>query len=398
VIGDRPEREAADVRSGRLRSLTPYLFEELTRLRDRKVAQGSDIIDLSIGDPDIGAPGAAVRALKKYAGDRRLDRYTPAWAVREFNEAAAGFMLRRYSVSLDPASEIAPVIGTKEGLANLALAVVDPGAAALVPDPGYPVYGRSVGFAGGVVRSVPLKRENGFLPDLRDVEGQGVRLVFLNYPNNPTSAVAPPDFFQAAVEFGKRHRACVVNDAAYAEITFDGYESPSILQAEGAGGTAVEFHSLSKTYGIPGWRVGFVAGRRDAVAALSALKSNIDSGVPGMMLLAARDMLEEGGGLPAGARREYARRRELIRRALRAAGISYHESPATLYIWAGVPGGMPSRDFAGRLLEEAGVMVAPGLGFGAAGEGYFRISITCGTARVAEAAERIEEACRKWMS
>jgi LL-diaminopimelate aminotransferase len=397
VAVGRPDRKLLELRSERLRSLPPYLFEELTRFKNRKRAEGADIVDLSIGDPDTGAPPEAVEALRKYAGDRRLDRYTPAWAVEEFNESAARYMRRRYSVDLDPACEIAPVIGTKEGLANLSLAVVDPGSFVLVPDPGYPVYLSSVGFAGGEARPMPLTEENDFIPDLRVTHcREAPRMVFLNYPNNPTSAVAGPALFDEAVEFGRRTGACIVNDAAYSEITFDGYVSPSILEVEGAREVAVEFHSFSKTYGVPGWRVGFAAGRRDVINALKTLKSNIDSGVPGMMLLAARDMLDLGRGHIGKTLREYAARRALLLEALDAVGIGHHKSPATLYVWAKVPGKMGSVDFARLLVEKAGVIVAPGIGFGSGGEGYFRLSLTCPRDEAAKAGTRIKEVSRAW--
>lgn len=396
MVADDSGRRAPALVSERLRALPPYLFEELTRLKNQKLAEGVQIADLSIGDPDTGAPPVAVDALKKYADDRRLDRYTPTWAVQEFNEAVARYMKARYGVDLDPACEIAPVIGTKEGIANLSLAVVDPGSVALVPDPGYPVYSRGVGFAGGEVRFMPLKEEDDFLPDFDAFAGERPRLVFLNYPNNPTSAVAGPALYGEAVTLGRKTGACIVNDAAYNEITFDGYQSPSILEVEGAREVAVEFHSFSKTYGVPGWRVGFAAGRSDVIRALKTLKSNIDSGVPGMMLLAARDMLDEGGAHIADTMGEYAARRALVRQALDRAGITYHRSPATLYVWAGVPGGMKSVDFAKLLLDRAGVIVAPGIGFGPAGEGYFRLSITCPREDIARARERIEEVSRSW--
>jgi len=396
VAADRPERNTPGLESERLRALPPYLFEELTRLKNRKLAEGVDVVDLSIGDPDTGAPPMAVEALRKYAGDRRLDRYTPTWAVEEFNEAVARYMRERYSVDLDPASEITPVIGTKEGIANLSLAVIDPGSVALVPDPGYPVYSRSVGFAGGEARFMPLTESRAFLPDLGAFRGDKPRLVFLNYPNNPTSAVAGPGLYSEAVEFAHETGACIVNDAAYSEITFDGYVSPSVLEAAGAGDVAVELHSFSKTYGVPGWRVGFAAGRRDVIGALKTFKSNIDSGVPGMMLLAARDMLAGAGSHIGDTSSEYAARRALVCGALEAAGITYHKSPATLYIWAKVPGVMGSVDFARLLVERAGVIVAPGIGFGAEGEGYFRLSITCPREDIARGMERIEEVSGSW--
>jgi LL-diaminopimelate aminotransferase len=396
VTRDRSDRKTHPVEAERLRALPPYLFEELTRLKNEKRAAGVDIADLSIGDPDTGAPPVAVDALKKHADDRRLDQYPPTWAAEEFNAAAARYMRERYGVDLDPACEIAPVIGTKEGIANLSLAVVDPGSVALVPDPGYPVYSRSVGFAGGRVRYMPLSEGKAFLPDLGQYRKERPRLVFLNYPNNPTSAVAGPRLYAEAVEFGLETGACIANDAAYNEITFDGYVSPSILEVSGAKEVAVEFHSFSKTYGVPGWRVGFVAGRSDAVCALKTFKSNIDSGVPGIMLLAAKDMLEKGGSHIGETLGEYAERRALLHEALDAAGIAYHKSPATLYVWAKVPGATSSMEFAKVLLEKAAVIVAPGVGFGPGGEGYFRLSITCPREDIARARERIEEVSNSW--
>jgi len=253
-----------------------------------------------------------------------------------------------------------------------------------------------VGFAGGRVRFMPLREAGGFVPELGAFSRERPRLVFLNYPNNPTSAVAGPGLYAGAVKFAEETGACIVNDAAYSEITFDGYVSPSVLEYEGAREVAVEFHSFSKTYGVPGWRVGFAAGRRDAIAALRTFKSNIDSGVPGMILLAARDMLEGGGGHLRGTLNEYAARRALVREGLEAAGIPVYSSPATLYVWAKVPGGADSVGFARMLVENAGVIVAPGIGFGPGGEGYFRLSITCPRGDISRAMERIEEVSGSW--
>lgn len=385
------DREA---RASRLRTLPAYLFEELVRIRCRSEERGIDVIDLSIGDPDLGAPVAVVEALRNYAGDPRLHCYTPPWVIDKFASAVGGWIKRRYGVDLDPAAEIFPVIGTKEGLAHLPLAILDPGEVALVPDPGYPVYSRAVWFAGGRVEWMQLKAENGFLPDLDSLKGKKPRLVFVNYPNNPTSAVATLDFYARLVAWAQDANAYVASDAAYSEIGFDGGRSPSILQVPGAREVAVEFHSFSKTFNMAGWRVGFVAGQPDLVGALKTLKSNIDSGVFGPILMASIAAIEEGTqGLEA-TLGEYAARRSLVFRALEASGLEYHRSPATLYIWAKTPGGVPSLEFAKRLLEQCGVLVAPGIGFGQGGEGYFRISVTCPTSRVRVAAERLEEACR----
>jgi LL-diaminopimelate aminotransferase len=387
------QREA---RSSRLRALPAYLFDELVRLRHATEARGVDVIDLSIGDPDLGAPPAVVEALRKYAGDPRLHCYTPQWVIEKFNEAAAAWMRRRFGVDLDPATEIVPLIGTKEGLAHLPLAVLDPGDTALVPDPGYPVYSRGVWFAGGRVEWMGLVGERGFLPDLGALAGKSARLVFVNYPNNPTSAVATPDFYGSLVAWARQAGAFVASDAAYSEVVFDGHTSASLLATPGAKDVAIEFHSFSKTFNMAGWRVGFAAGQADLVASLRTLKSNIDSNVFGPVLMASMEALDEGWTSLASTLEEYGVRRALISRGLEECGIEYHRSPATLYIWARVPGGMKSIEFAEVLLKRAGLLVAPGVGFGEHGEGHFRISITCPTSRVKAAGERLHEVAKLW--
>jgi LL-diaminopimelate aminotransferase len=384
------------VRSKRLRDLPVYLFEELAGTIRQKEAEGVDVVDLSIGDPDLGAPHCVVEALAEFSSDRRLHRYTPQWAVKEFNTAVAGWMAQRFSVKLDPATEIVPLIGSKEGIAHLPLAVVDPDDLALVPDPGYPVYSRGVWFAGGRVEWLPLLEEHGFLPAPGSIKAHKARLIYLNYPNNPTSATADLDFYRRVVDTAGRSGAFVANDAAYSEITFDGYSAPSILQVPGAKEVAVEFHSFSKSFSMAGWRVGFAAGSADVVDALRALKSNIDSGVFGAPLLAAARALREGWDDHARMMEEYSARRALLLECLEACGMEWHRSPATLYIWGKVPGSGSSLEFARMLLERAGVLVTPGVGFGSAGEGYFRISITCPTERIRIAATRLREVCRLW--
>ncbi|MFH1312855.1 MAG: aminotransferase class I/II-fold pyridoxal phosphate-dependent enzyme [Candidatus Eisenbacteria bacterium] len=386
------------MKSKRLRDLPVYLFEDLAVKRRQKAAEGIDVIDLSIGDPDLGAPACVIEALCRHAADRRLHCYTPYWAVETFNQTVSGWMAERFGVDLDPSSEIMPVIGTKEGIAHLPLAVLDPGDVALVPDPGYPVYSRGVWFAGGRVEWMPLRAGTGYLPDTESLEMRDRRLVYLNYPNNPTSAVAEIDFYEAIVDRAREANAIVVSDAAYSETTFDGYQSRSLLEVPRAGELAVEFHSLSKTFGMAGWRVGFAAGNERIISALGALKSNIDSGVFGAVLLAAAEAIENAWPAMAGIKHEYTLRRSLIRKCLETCGLEYHNSPATLYIWAKVPGEETSIGFATTILEEAGVLVAPGVGFGECGEGYFRISVTCPTDRIKTAMERIQKVSERWMT
>ena len=324
--------------------------------------------------------------------------YTPHWAVEAFNRAVSGWMAERFGADLDPSAEILPVIGTKEGLAHLPLAVLDPGDVALVPDPGYPVYSRGVWFAGGQVEWMPLRAGTGFLPRLESLDMRGRRLVYLNYPNNPTSAVAEIDFHEEIADRAQRAGTIIVSDAAYSETTFDGYKSRSILEVAGAGQLAVEFHSFSKTFSMAGWRVGLAAGNHKIISALSALKSNIDSGVFGAVLLAAAKGIRDGWPAHAETKQEYSLRRSLIRECLETCGLEHHRSPATLYIWAKVPGEETSLEFARTVLEEAGVLVAPGVGFGKYGEGYFRLSVTCPTERIRTATERLREVSKRWMT
>ena len=385
-----------DIRAGRLRKLPEYLFEVLAETRRRKEAEGVEVIDLSIGDPDIGAPPAAVEALKQHVDDRRFHRYTPRFAVESFNRAASEWMKKRFGVELDPAREILPLLGTKEGIANLPLAVLDAGEVALVPDPAYPVYSRGVWFAGGTVRWMPLREDSAFLADVGMIRDVSPRMVYVNYPNNPTSAVANAGFYADLVGTAREVGALVVNDAAYSEIAFGGHRSPSVLEVPGAMDVAVEFHSFSKTFSMAGWRLGFAAGNRRIIQALRTLKSNIDSGVFGPVLMAGVAVLESGWDWHRKILKEYETRRNLIFDGLEACGIEYHRSPATLYVWAKVPGGGGSMEFARSLIEQTGILVAPGIGFGDGGEGCFRISITCPTEKVRTAADRMREVSKGW--
>jgi len=395
--GDNAGDPSGDgIRAERLKRLPTYLFEELASIRRAREDEGKEVVDLSIGDPDLGAPEVAVEALAKYAADTRLHRYPPDSAIEAFSQAACEWMKGRYGVDLDPSCEVYPVIGTKEGIALLPLATLDPGDLALVPDPGYPVYSRGVWFAGGKVEWMPLKEDRGFLPEVGLIERHRPRLVYLNYPNNPTSAVANADFYRLAINAAGRTGSYIVNDAAYSEVAFDGYDAPSILQVPGARERALEFHSFSKTFSMAGWRVGFVAGNRHMIASLRTLKSNVDSGVFGAVLMAAATVIREGWDAHREMIEEYARRRAIIFDGLRACGIGYYESPATLYVWARVPGSKGSMEFARSLLDEAGILVTPGVGFGKNGEGYFRISITSPTDQVEIAGKRLHEMSRAW--
>ncbi len=380
----------------RIADVPPYLFAELDRRKAAVVARGVDVIPLGIGDPDLPTPAPVVEALEVAARDPANHRYPDYEGSAAFRRAAAQYMTSRFGVDLNPAAppdgEVLALIGAKEGLAHLVWAMVDPGDVVLCPDPGYPVYATHTRFCGGEPYLLPLLPERGFLPDLDAVPEQVARrakILFLNYPNNPTGATADLVFWERALDFCRRHDILLAHDNAYAEIGYDGYRAPSVLQLPGARDVAVEFHSLSKPFNMTGWRVGFCCGNARAVAALGVVKNNTDSGVFGAVQQAAivalgldRRHLEERLEV-------YRRRRDLMVSALRSAGISAPSPRATIYLWCPVPEGETAAGFSGRLLEESGVFVTPGTGYGRHGEGFFRISLTCADARLEEAARRI---------
>jgi len=385
------ETTRRSLQAKRLQALPVYLFEDLASKRLKKEAEGVEVIDLSIGDPDLGAPSTAIENLKRNLGQKHLHGYTPEAVNRVFRQAVSRWMRERFNVEIDPDSEVLPVIGTKEGLAHLTMATADPNDVVLVPDPAYPVYARSTILAGAKAVTMPLSPEEDYLPRLDDFRGVQPKLVFLNYPNNPTSATAEKAFYEEAVAFARSTGALLVNDAAYSEVCFDGYHSCSILEVAGAKEVAVEFHSFSKTFSMAGWRVGFVVGSRRAIDALAKLKCNLDSGVFAPILLAASSLLEQGWEEHARMIAEYGKRRRMLIEALAASNFEYHDSPATLYIWVRIPNGGSSVEFAEKLLDRAGLLVAPGCGFGEYGEGYFRLSVTCPTEKVEIACERLRE-------
>ena len=380
----------------RIAEVPPYLFAELDRRRAAVAARGIDVIPLGIGDPDLPTPEPVVAALRAEAGVPSNHRYPDYEGCPAFREAAAAYMARRFGVSLDPGSpprgQVLALIGAKEGLSHLVWAFCDPGDVVLCPDPAYPVYAVHTRFCGGVPYRLPLRAELGFLPDLDAVPADVARrakILFLNYPNNPTAAVADLAFFERAVAFCRRHDILLAHDAAYVEIGYDGYLAPSVLQVPGAADVAVEFHSLSKPFNMTGWRIGFACGSPAAVAALAIVKNNTDSGPFTAVQRAAVAALDLPRADLEGRIEVYRRRRDRMTDALRAAGIAVPRPQATIYLWCPVPAGETSAGFAGRLLEEAGGFVTPGTGYGPGGEGFFRISLTCPDARLDEAARRI---------
>lgn len=376
----------------RIEQLPPYLFAEIDRKKNEMIEKGVDVIDLGVGDPDIPTPDHIIEALREACVDPENHRYPSYVGMLSFREAAANWYGKRFGVSLDPPREVVALIGSKEGIAHAPLAFLDPGDVALVPDPGYPVYPVSTTFAGGVPYSMPLLKENGFFPDLDSIP-ENVRanavMMFLNYPNNPTTVLANESFFEEVVDFAQKNDILVCHDAAYTEIAFGGANPLSFLEIPGAKDVGIEFHSLSKTFSMTGWRVAFAAGNEKAIEGLGKVKTNIDSGIFQAVQVAGVKALENHS-LGLEERKEvYRERLRIFCRALDQAGIKYTKPDATFYVWFEVPEGMTSSEFSSRMLSEAAVVVTPGNGFGDCGEGYARVSVTFDTERIAQAAERI---------
>ena len=376
----------------RVSQVPPYLFVQISRKIAEKQAQGIEVISFGIGDPDIATPDSVVAALRESALDPLNHRYAESDGLPMFRRAVAEWYGQRFGVSLDPDKEVLSLIGAKEGIGHVALCFIEPGDIALIPDPSYPVYSVGTLFAGGESYTMPLSEENGWLPDLDAIPDDLARqstVMWINYPNNPTGATAELDYFQRVVDFAKKHEIAVMHDACYTEVTYDGYRPPSFLQAEGAKDVGLEFHSLSKTYNMTGWRLGMAVGNAEMIDKLMIVKSNLDSGVPQAVQL----MGIEAMGLPQAAIDErnavYQRRRDRITSALREIGLKVEPPKASLYIWARVPEGYTSAAFSERLLEERDVLVSPGTGYGRCGEGYVRLSLTVPDVEIEKALERM---------
>jgi LL-diaminopimelate aminotransferase len=378
--------------SKRLERLPPYLFAELERKVREKRDAGVDVISLGIGDPDTPTPLPVIDALAAGAADPGTHRYPSNRGRPELREAVARFYARRFGVELDPESEIVPALGAKECIFNLNLAFLDPDSIALAADPGYPVYTGGPLLAGSEAVLMPLVPEVGFAPDLDAIGGEvarRARLLYLNYPNNPTGAVVPDGLFERAVEFGREHDVLIVHDASYTETTFDGYVAPSFLETPGAKEVGVEVFSLSKGWNMTGWRTAAIVGNAEAVNAYWHLKTNIDSGMFEPVQLAAAAALDAGP--PPEMREIYQRRRDLVCGALREIGVDVTPPKGTIYVWAPVPSGHTSASYCELVLEESAVVVSPGGAYGPNGEGFFRISLTVPDARLAEAVERLRD-------
>jgi LL-diaminopimelate aminotransferase len=379
----------------RVRTLPPYLFAELDRRVAAKRATGADVISLAIGDPDLPTPPHVVEALREAAADPATHQYPSYYGLPALRAAIADFYRRRFGVDLDPGTEVLPLLGSKEGLAHLSLAFVDPGDQALVPDPGYPVYAISTALAGGTPVPMPLDGSNRFLPEFGGLEASPrTKVIWLGYPSNPTGAVADSAFFERAVAFAADRDLLLCHDAAYSEITFDGYVAPSVLQAPGAKDVAIEFGSLSKTYNMTGWRIGFAVGNAQAIGALATLKTNVDSGIFNAVQRAAVVALMGPQDHVEQMRAVYQKRRDVVVAAFDELGLGVDPPLGSIYVWLPTPGGRTSADFAQELLEEAAVVVAPGTGYGAHGEGFIRVSLSTPDDRLAEAMERIRQRVR----
>lgn len=378
----------------RIRTLPPYLFAAIDEMKQQAVARGVDIINLGIGDPDLPTPDPIVQRMREAVANPLHHQYPSSNGMLSFRTAVANWYARRFHVTADPTSEVVTLIGSKEGIGHIPMAFVDPGDIVLVPSPGYPVYPVATSFAGGTPWEMPLLKHNGFLPDLDAVPShvaEKAKLMFLNSPNNPTAAIADTAFFERVIDFANRYRIIVCHDAAYSEIFYDGMRPPSFLETDGAMDVGIEFHSLSKTFNMTGWRLGFAVGRADVIAGLSQVKSNLDSGQfqavqeAGMTALAADDQLT------AGLRAVYQERRDTLVAGLHTLGLQFDVPTATFYVWIEVPAGYSSASFTTHLLEQAGIVTTPGNGFGSPGEGYIRMALTTTKERLGEAVERMKQ-------
>jgi len=381
--------------AGRIKRLPPYLFAAIDEMKRKAIARGVDIINLGIGDPDLPTPTPIIDALSRAAADPKNHQYPSYEGMLSFRKAVADWYRHRFNVTLDPASEVLTLIGSKEGIGHIPLAFVDRGDVVLVPSPGYPVYSVATSFAGGKAHLMPLTKKTGFLPDLKAVPAsvaKKAKLMFLNSPNNPTSVVMSKDYFGNVIAFARKHKTIVCHDAAYSEIFYDGRRPASFLEVEGAKEVGIEFHSLSKTYNMTGWRIGFAVGNQQVLNGLLKIKSNLDSGCFQAIQEAGIAALNLDHSVMDDLRAMYQERRDVLVPGLKQLGLDVDLPPAAFYVWVAVPKGYTSASFTTHLLEKAGIVTTPGNGFGAAGEGYIRLTLTTPKERLLEALERIRKA------
>jgi LL-diaminopimelate aminotransferase len=378
----------------RIEKLPPYLFVEISRKIAEKKAKGEPVVSFGIGDPDFPTPPHIIDRLCQAAQDPANHRYPETVGLPKLRQAITGWYHRRFGISLDADTEVLPLIGAKEGIVHIALCCTDPGDLVLVPDPAYPPYSMGTILAGGLPYHLPLTEENGFLPVLEAIPSdvlKQAKLLWLNYPNNPTGAVADLDLFHRVISLARQHNITVCHDAAYTEVTFDGYQPVSFMQAEGAREVGVEFHSLSKSYNMTGWRIGMAVGNAELIDALGRVKSNLDSGVPQAIQYAAIEALTGPQDSIKEQNARYQRRRDLVVDKLNSMGLKAQLPKAGLYVWAKVPSGYTSVEFTNDLLEQVGVVVTPGVGYGKRGEGYVRLSLTIADASLVKGLSRLAE-------
>jgi len=379
--------------ASRLKHLPPYLFASIDKMKQKALAKGTDLIDLSIGDPDIPTPSSIVHAMKKAVGNPVHHRYPSYEGMLSFREAVAKWYKKRFNVTLNPHTEVLSLIGSKEGIGHIPLAFVNLGDTVLVPSPGYPVYPIGTLFAGGESYFMPLRDENNYLPDLARIPKkilQKTKLMFINYPNNPTSAVAPREFYKEVIRLALRYNIIFCHDASYTEIYYD--KRPlSFMQIPGAKDVGIEFHSLSKTYNMTGWRIGFAVGNREVLAGLGKVKTNLDSGVFQAIQEAGIVALNMDQNSLSGIRKTYQKRRDILYNGLKKLGMELMKPKATFYVWVKVPPRFNSMSFVTHMLDKTGVLATPGNGFGEAGEGYVRFALTAPSKRIREAVERIQK-------
>ena len=385
--------------SQRLEKIPPYLFAQIDKKIDEAKEKGINIISLGIGDPDMPTLPNIVGAMHEAVYKPENHDYPPYQGTKEFRKASANWMKKRFNVELDYDSEMLALIGSKEGLAHIFFAFVDSGDIVLVPDPGYPVYKNGTILAGGEIYLMPLLAQNNFLPNFEKIPpeiAKRAKLMFLNYPNNPTGAVADLEFYQKAVDFAKKYDILICNDQAYSEMTYDNYIASSILEIEGAKDCAIEFYSHSKSYNMTGWRIGFACGNKEAIKALGTIKNNIDSGVFKAIQEAGIEAYNTPKSEIEKLNKIYQKRRNIVENALKELGWNIKPTKGTFYLWLPTPNNMPSADFCEMLIERTGVVVVPGVGYGENGEGYFRIALTKDEKIILEAMERIKKAGIKY--
>ena len=380
--------------SNKVKELPPYLFARIDQLKKEAKDKGMDIIDLGIGDPDLPTPKNIIEALKKASEDPQNHRYPSYSGMNKFREIASKWYEKRFGPSFDPETEVLSLIGSKEGIANIPFAFVNFNDVVLIPNPGYPVYNSSTIFSGGKPYIMPLKKENNFLPDLDCIPeeiAKKAKIMFINYPNNPTSASCGLDFFKKAVDFAFKYNVIVCHDAAYSEIFYDGCKAPSLFEVNGAKEVGIEFHSLSKTYNMTGWRIGFAIGNKEIVGGLGKIKTNIDSGVFQAVQFAAIEALSCDQKIVEEMRNIYQSRRDIMAEGLQKAGFDITKPKATFYMWIPCPKNFTSEKLTTHILQNLGIVTTPGNGFGEHGEGYIRISLTTPSERLKEAVERLKK-------